>query len=295
MQSLLYVQRKKQIHKILLILLLTSLSVIFLFPFFIMLMTSFKSAAEFQQADFTLLPKQFTLSNYTGAMTTGNWSRYFFNSTFITVIVTSVSVLLNSMAAYAFSRLKFPLRNFLFAFSLIAMLIPEQVIMIPVFLRLRAFPLAGGNDLFGLGGTGLLNTYWGMMIPFIANPFGVFFCRQAFISFPKSLDEAAILDGCSKFRVFWSMYLPLSVPTLVTLGLLKAVATWNQYTWPLILTSSDNMKTVQLALSKFSTEFTTNWGYLLSATTLILLPVVLIFLFFQRYYVSGIMTSGIKG
>ena len=288
-------QWRKQRLKIGLTLLIIMLSIIFLYPFFVMLMTSFKSAAEFQQAGSNLLPLHFTLSNYTGAMKTGNWLRYFENSLFITAVTVALSIILNSMAAYAFSRLHFPMRDFLFAFSLVAMLIPEQVIMIPVFLRLRAFPFAGGNNWLGQEGTGLLNTYWGLILPFIAHPFGVFFCRQAFLSFPSALDEAAVLDGCSKFRIFWNIYLPLSKPTLVTLALLKVVTTWNQYTWPLILTNSDSMKTVQLALSNFSTEFTTNWGYLLSATTLILLPVVVLFLFFQKYYVSGIMTSGIKG
>lgn len=267
----------------------------FIFPFVIMLFTAFKSPAELQQSSFTLFPKNFTLSNFKGAMETGNWGRYFMNSTIITVVTVSLSLVLNSMAAYSFARLEFPGRNALFAFSLIALMIPEQVIMIPVFLRLKTFPLLGGNNLLGDGGTGLLNTYAGLILPFIAHPFGVFLCRQSFLSFPKSLDEAATLDGCSKFRIFWNFYLPLSKPTLVTLGLLKTVSTWNQYTWPLILTNSDNMKTVQLALSNFTTEFTTNWGYVMAATTLIILPVLILFLCLQKYYVSGIVSTGIKG
>lgn len=286
---------KKILKQTGLYLIMTALALVFAFPFVIMLFTAFKSPAELQQPYFTLLPQEFTLDNFVGAMTTGDWPRYFFNSTLITIATVVFSLFLNSMAAYAFSRLEFPGKNLLFAFSLIALMIPEQVIMIPVFLRLKTIPLLGGNNLWGVGGTGLLNTYAGLVIPFVAHPFGVFLCRQAFMTFPKSLDEAAILDGCSRFRIFWNMYLPLSTPTLVTLGLLKAVTTWNQYTWPLILTNSDEMRTVQLALSNFSTEFTTNWGYVMAATTLIILPVMILFLSLQKYYVSGIVASGIKG
>lgn len=276
-------------------LVMTVLAVFFIFPFVIMLFTAFKSPAELQQPYFTLLPQQFRVDNFVGAMTTGDWPRYFSNSTFLVVVTVVLSLFLNAMAAYAFSRLEFPGRNILFAFSLIALMIPEQVIMIPVFLRLKTVPFCGGNNLWGAGGTGLLNTYAGLIIPFVAHPFGVFLCRQSFMTFPKSLDEAAILDGCSRFRIFWNMYLPLCKPTLITLGLLKAVTTWNQYTWPLILTNSEEMRTVQLALSNFSTEFTTNWGYVMAATTLIMIPVVVLFLCFQKYYVSGIVASGIKG
>jgi len=271
------------------------LALIFTFPFVIMFFTAFKSQAELQQPYFTLMPKSFTPENFIGAMATGNWPRYFYNSAFITVITVILSLFLNSMAAYSFSRLEFPGRNALFMFSLIALMIPEQVIMIPVFLRLKTIPFLGGNNWLGIGGTGLLNSYAGLVVPFVAHPFGVFLCRQSFMTFPKSLDEAAILDGCSRFRIFWNMYLPLSKPVLVTLGLLKAVTTWNQYTWPLILTNSDGMRTVQLALSNFSTEFTTNWGYVMAATTLIILPVMILFLCLQKYYVSGIVASGIKG
>ncbi len=288
-------KNKMKIKKMALYVVMAVLAMIFLFPFLIMLLTAFKSPAELQQPYFSLFPKEFSLDNFIGAMSTGNWARYFANSIFITAVTVLASLFLNSMAAYAFTRLKFPGRDLLFAFSLVALMIPEQVIMIPVFLELKTFPLAGGNDIFGVGGTGLLNTYAGLIIPFVAHPFGVFLCRQFFMTLPKSLDEAAVLDGCSRFRVFWNIYLPLSKPTLVTLGLLKAVTTWNQYTWPLILTNKDEMRTVQLALSNFSTEFVTNWGYVMAATTLIILPVAILFLCLQKYYVSGIISSGVKG
>ena len=151
------------------------------------------------------------------------------------------------------------------------------------------------NDSFGAGGTGVLSPSPWLITPCVAHPFGVFLCRQFFMTRPRSLDEAAVLDGGSRFRVFWNIYLPLSKPTLVTLALLKAVTTWNQYTWPLILTNSDEMKTVQLALSNFSTEFVTNWGYVMAATTLIILPIGILVFWLQKYYVSGIVSSGVKG
>lgn len=288
-------KNKNRLKKLSLYFIMAILALIFVFPFLIMILTAFKSPAELQFPYFKLFPETFTMDNFTGAMSTGNWPRYFANSIIITTVTVAASLFLNSMAAYAFSRLKFPGRDLLFTFSLIALMIPEQVIMIPVFLELKTFPLVGGNDIFGVGGTGLLNTYAGLIIPFVAHPFGVFLCRQFFMTLPKSLDEAAVLDGCSRFRVFWNIYLPLSKPTLVTLALLKAVTTWNQYTWPLILTNSDEMKTVQLALSNFSTEFVTNWGYVMAATTLIILPIGILFFCLQKYYVSGIVSSGVKG
>lgn len=264
-------------------------------PFLIMLVTSLKTMAEIQSPAFQLLPEKFLFANYAEAMSQGNWPRYFMNSTLITGMTVGIGIIIMSLAGYAFARLNFKGRDLLFMFSLIGLMIPDQVTMIPVFMKMKSIPLAGGNDLWGHGGTGWLNSYWGLIVPHLAHPFGMFLFRQFFLGFPRELDEAAKIDGCSRLRSFFSMYIPLSLPVFATVALLKTVNNWNQYTWPLIVTNSDKMKTVQLALSMFKAESGLQWNYIMASTTLIAIPMLLLFIFLQKYYVQGIVSSGVKG
>jgi multiple sugar transport system permease protein len=288
-------RKKKDILRVLIsYVIIWIFTLIALFPFIIALSTSFKSMYEIRNNPYSIIPDEFHFENYANAMQRGNWARYFANSTFITVITTVVSLLTNSIAGYSFSRLHFKGRNILFRFSLLGMMVPIQMIMIPVFLQIKAIPLAGGNNIFGLGGTGLLNNIWGIIVPLLAGPFGVFLCKQFYESFPTSLDEAAKIDGCSNLRIYISIYLPLSGPVLATLAILKATDSWNQYTWPLIITNSEEGRTVQLALSMFRGSTVIDWNLLMAATFLICIPVLILFLSLQKYYVKGVITSGIK-
>ncbi|TCL56465.1 multiple sugar transport system permease protein [Hydrogenispora ethanolica] len=271
------------------------LSLIILVPFLIMLVTSFKTMGEVLAPNFTFIPKQWAFFNYIEAMTTGNWGRYFFNSFFITAVAVVVSLIINSVAGFAFARLEFKGRDLLFFISLIGLMVPQQVTMIPVFLILKHVPLAGGNDLFGQGGMGWVDSYMGLIIPYIAGSFGVFLFRQFYLNFPKSLDDAARIDGLTSLKTYLYIYLPLSKPVLATLIVLKTTSTWNEYTWPLIITVSDKMKTVQLALTLFRDETNVQWTLMMAATTLIVLPLLIIFLTLQKYFVEGIVTTGIKG
>ncbi|GGD93928.1 carbohydrate ABC transporter permease [Paenibacillus nasutitermitis] len=287
---------KRVLHrKIILLVGIALISVIVALPFVMMILSSFKTMAEIQSPVFRILPESFSFDNYWEAMRQGNWARYFSNSFIITAITVSLGLLTMSLAGYAFARLNFKGRDLLFFFSLIGLMIPEQVILVPVFLKIKEFPLVGGNDLWGNGGIGFLNSYWGLIIPQIAHPFGVFLFRQFFLQFPKALDEAAKIDGCSRLRTLLKIYVPASLPVFATLALLKSIGSWNQYTWPLVISNADNMRTVQLALSIFKTEYAVQWNYILAATTLIALPVLLLFLLLQKYYVQGIVTSGVKG
>jgi multiple sugar transport system permease protein len=206
-----------------------------------------------------------------------------------------VSLIINSIAGFAFARLEFKGRNILFFLTLIGLMVPQQVTMIPVFLILKHIPLAGGNNIWGEGGLGWIDSYMGLIIPNIAGSFGVFMCRQFYMNFPKALDDAARIDGLTDLKTYLYIYLPLSKPVLATLTILKTTSVWNEYTWPLIITVSDKMKTVQLALSLFRDETTTQWHLMMAATTLIVLPLALIFLAAQKYFVQGIATTGIKG
>lgn len=175
------------------------------------------------------------------------------------------------------------------------MMVPMQTVMIPIYLKVKSIPLAGGNNILGQGGTGLLNTTWGVIAPLLAGAFGLFLCRQFFANFPTSLDEAAKIDGCSNIRTFFRIYLPLSKPVLATLAILKFTDGWNQYTWPLIITNSDEGRTLQLALAMFRGSSVIKWDLLMAGTIITCIPVLIIFLALQKYYVQGIVTSGLKG
>lgn len=281
---------QKIIFKVLIIL----IALIVVFPFCVMLGTALKSDGEIAAGFVSIFPEVPMWSNIATAMSMGDWPRYFLNSTVITAVTVFFSLIINSLAGFAFARLNFKGKNILFYFAMIGMMLPMQVMMMPVFLQIKEFPLIGGNDLFGHGGVGLINNYLGIIFPLIAHPFGVFMSRQFLMGFPKELDEAAKLDGCSIFAMYVRIYLPLSKPLFATLGLLKTVDTWNQYTWPLLVTNAPEMRTVQLALNAFKGENTTQWNYLMAATIVIIIPVLLLFIFLQKYFVQGIATTGMK-
>jgi multiple sugar transport system permease protein len=269
---------------------------LYLVPFFFMLLTAVKTLPEIMSSKFIFFPKKVMFSNFVDAMHRGNWLRYLTNSLVITVLTVFISLVVNSTAGYAFARIPFKFRNTLFLFALTGMMVPSQVTMIAVFIILRNIPFVGGNNFFGQGGTGLINTYAGLVLPYVASPFGVFLCRQFYMNFPNSLDDAAKIDGCSRFRAFVFLYIPLSKPIFATLALLKGSNTWNDFIWPLIMVGTDNMMTAQVAVvTKFVSELTIQWHLLMAATTIIIIPLVILFLLTQKYYVEGIITTGIKG
>jgi multiple sugar transport system permease protein len=265
------------------------------YPFVVMVGTSLKSYNDIYAPRFILFPKKLMFSNYLEAMSRGTWGRYFFNSFYITALSVVISLVINSLAGYSFARLKFRGRDVLFIITLIGIMIPPQVTMLPVFIILKRIPFAGGNNILGQGGLGWIDSPMGLLAPYIAGSFGVFLFRQFFMNFPRALDDAAKIDGIGRFRAFLSIYLPLSGPVFATLIALKSTATWNDYTWPLIIITSDRFYTVQLALSKFRDEFNVDWQLTMSATTLICIPLIAVFLSFQKFFIRGIVTTGIKG
>lgn len=283
-----------KIVRIVSIILVALLVIAIAFPFVVMLAISLQSKTEIFSLSANLIPDKWLFSNYKEAMESADWLRYFGNSMIITVIVVLVSLVLNSMAGYVFARIEFPFKKPLFILILAGMMIPPQVTMIPVFSMLRAVPLVGGNNILGQGGSGLLNTYAGLIIPFVAGSFGVFLCRQFYVGFPKELDDAATVDGCNRFRTFIKIYLPLGKPVLASLAVLKFVGTWNEYTWPLIMVRSNEMRTVQIALTLFRNESEIKWNQLMAATIMISLPVYILFIAMQKHFVSGILAGSVK-
>ncbi len=264
-------------------------------PLIMTVSVSLQTMPEINSAQPVILPASPQWQNYPRALTNGNWPLYLKNSAIITLITTFVSLAINSLSGFVFARIPFRGRNALFILVLIGMMIPPQVTLIPVFTMMRAVPLLGGNDLFGHGGSGLLNTHAGLILPFIAGSFGVFLCRQFYLDFPGELDDAAQIDGCGRFMQYLRIYLPLSGPVLASLGILKFTGTWNEYTWPLVMTSGESLKTVQIALTSFRDEAEIHWNLLMAATLASSLPIYLAFFFAQDSFVSGLLAGSVKG
>ncbi len=266
------------------------------FPLVIMASVSLQSMAQIYSPQLTLVPRPVLLSNYADALTNGDWGRYLFNSAFTAGTATVLSLFINAMTGYAFARIEFPLRRPLFVLILAGMMIPPQVTLVPLFLLMKNFPLMGGNDITGSGGTGLVNTYAGLILPYIAGSFGVFMCRQFYVMFPRELDEAARMDGCGRFRTFVRVYLPLSGPILGALAVLKFTGAWNEYTWPLVMTDSgqDAITTVQLALTRFRNEGEIFWNQLMAATLVSSSVILVVFFALQKYFVAGILSGSVK-
>ncbi len=269
-------------------------SFVMLIPVIMMFMTSMKTMEEIKSPVFRLFPASFSFQNYIDAMSNGIWPVYFRNSLMITGAAVLFSLLFNSIAGYAFARLSFRGAKIMFLFLMMGLMMPPQVTMLPTFLIMAKFPLMGGNDIFGSGGTGLVNTYAGLVIPLVSGSYGVFLCKQFYENFPRSLDEAAMIDGAGKWRTYFTIYLPNSKAILATLGLLKAVSVWNDYMWPLVMTNSETMKTVQLALTMFKTDSGVMWNQMMAAAVLVALPMFVLFLCAQKYFIQGIVTSGLK-
>lgn len=266
-----------------------------LVPFLWMISTSLKPEPEIFRFPPVWIPSVWKWDNYAKAMTAAPFGRYFLNTVIYAVAITATNLLFCSMAAYAFARLRFPGRNLLFILVLGTMMIPAQVTMVPVFIMLKRWPLLGGNDLLGMGGHGLLNTYTGLVLPGAVGAFGIFLLRQFFMTLPRELEDAARIDGCSEAGIYWRIILPLSKPAMATLGIFTFTAAWNEFLWPLLIMSKDSMKTLQVGLQVFQTQYTTAWDLLMAGTVVVTLPVLIIFLFGQRYFTRGIALSGIKG
>ena len=264
-------------------------------PFLWMVSTSLKPEDQIFRFPPVWIPRTWEWGNYTEAMQAANFGRYFINTVIYAGAVTMSNLLLCSMAAYAFARLRFRGREVLFILVLGTMMIPAQVTMVPVFIMLKNWPLFGGNDWLGSGGHGLLNSYPGLVLPSAVGAFGIFLLRQFFMTLPRELEDAARIDGCSEAGIYWRIILPLSRPALATLGIFTFTAAWNEFLWPLLITSKDSMKTLQVGLQVFQTQYTTNWDLLMAGTVVVTIPVLILFLVGQRYFTKGIALSGIKG
>lgn len=285
---------KRKVKKSIWVIAMILLSLFMLIPILMMISTSFKTEGEIHSAVFHFLPESFSLDNYVKAMHTGNWLVYFKNSIMITGISVAFAMLFNSIAGFAFARLNFPGSKLLFTFLLIGLMMPPQVTMLPTFLVMAKFPLMGGNNLMGQGGSGLVNTLPGVIIPLVSGSYGIFLCKQFYENFPRALDETATIDGANKWKTYFLIYLPNSKVILATLALMKGLSVWNDYLWPLVMTNSEASRTVQLALSMFRSETVIDWGPLMAASVIVSIPMIILFLFTQKYFVQGVVSTGLK-
>lgn len=247
-------------------------------PLVVMVLGSLKPEIEVTAP--TLLPREPTLANYVYVFTEVPFARYLLNSAFVAAVITVLALWFHSMAAYALARLRFPGREAIFLAIFATLLVSLPVVMVPTFAVVRTL--------------GLVDSYGGLIIPAIFNAFGIFLLRQFYIAMPGELEEAALLDGASYWRVYRSVILPLSRPILSALAVFFFLANWNAFVWPLTITSDPDLRTVQVGIAGFQQQYVGNWNYTLAAATVAAVPMLLMFLFFQRQLVDSIKSAGFK-
>ncbi len=226
-------------------------------------------------------PSRVTFDHYTALFTSLNLGSYLLNSAFVALVVTLASLLINSMAGYAFAKLRFRGRDRMFRVLSTGLVLPVQVAMLPLFLLMKNL--------------GLINTYWGVIIPGLASIFGIFLVRQYALSIPDEMLDAARVDGASEFRIFWSIVVPGIVPILATLSIWTFLATWNDFMWPLIVLSDESLYTLPVALANLSGEHVQDTELMMAGSVITVIPVMLVFLFLQRFYIQGVMAGSVKG
>lgn len=256
-------------------------SVITLIPLAWMVAASFMPAGEASTFPPRFVPSDPTLEHYRALFVRMNLGRYLLNSAVLSVGVTLISLLVNSMAGYAFAKLRFRGRDRLFRFLLAALVVPAQVTMLPLFLLLKEL--------------GFINTYWGIVVPGLASVFGIFLIRQYALSVPDDLLDAARIDGAGEFRLYATVVLPLLKPILVTLAVFTFMGVWNDFLWPLIVLTDDSMYTLPVALANLVGERVQDTELMMAGSVLTVLPVLLVFLALQRFYIEGIMLGSVKG
>lgn len=260
---------------------LVVIAALFFVPFLWTISTSLKTLPE--TTGFDLLPNSPSLRAYREVLTEFDFLRYAANSFFLAGTITLANLILCSIGGYAFARLRFPGREILFMLVLATLMIPDQLRLVPVFLL--------------LSGWGLVGTFKGYMLIKLVLASNLFFMRQYFLTIPKDFEEAAKLDNAGHFKTFWKVMLPLSGPALAAITILTFQGIWNEFFWPLILLGfgSPDRYTVQLGIAQFSFQYQTLWPQLMAASVIAILPIVVIFVVFQRYFVASVVASGVKG
>lgn len=273
--------RRKSFARIVVYVFIAALAATMLAPFMWMVATSLMGEREVYSVPPKFVPDSFRWKNYAEALTLQPFHRYFVNSLIVALASVAGQILFCSMAAYAFVRLQFRYREKVFALYLSTMMIPAIVTVIPAFLLISIF--------------GWMNTYWALITPSLSSVWGIFLLRQFFGTIPKELADAARMDGASEFSVFRRIYLPLAKPALATLAVFAFLSSWKDFLWPLIVTNKQDMRTLEIGIAAFSTQYGTHWPYQMAAAVAVLAPLVIVFFLAQKHFVKGITMTGIKG
>lgn len=274
-------RQRQRVTRVALYSLLVLGAVLALLPMVWMVSASLMPSGEASTYPPHFFPSRLTFAHYTDLFTRLNLGRYLLNSAFVSLVVTFASLAINSMAGYAFAKLRFRGRDRLFRVLSTGLVLPVQVAMLPLFLLMKNL--------------GLINTYWGVIIPGMASIFGIFLVRQYALAIPDEMLDAARVDGASEFRIFWSIVVPGIVPILATLSIWTFLATWNDFMWPLIVLSDESHYTLPVALANLAGEHVQDTELMMAGSVLTVIPVMLVFLFLQRYYIQGVMAGSVKG
>jgi multiple sugar transport system permease protein len=270
-----HVIQRVALHAVLLI-----TGTLFILPFIWSLSTSLKPLSDLFEVTPSLIPSTIRWENYNDVFATLPYNRFYVNTIFVTIMRTIGQVLFASMAAFAFSQLRFPGRDVLFFILLAGLMVPDQVLIIPRYIIMREL--------------GWLDTYQGLIVPLMFSAFGTFLLRQFFLSIPRDFHEAAKLEGANPFQIYWQIYVPLARPALAAFGFLTVLWSWNEFLWALIMTNRTEMQVLSVGIALFQGEHFTNNAILLAAANLGTFPLLILFLFFQRQLVEGITLSGLK-
>ncbi|MBW4683718.1 MAG: carbohydrate ABC transporter permease [Komarekiella atlantica HA4396-MV6] len=262
--------------------LLGAIALVTLFPLLWLISTALKSPTEnILQSPPQLLPSQPTLDNFSGVWNSLPFGQYLYNSTIVSVLTVGLNLLFCALAAYPLARLSFVGRDWIFIAIVSTIMIPFQIVMIPLYILTVQL--------------GLRNTYLGMIFPSLASAFGIFLLRQAFMSVPKEIEEAARMDGSSELGLWWHVMLPAIRPALVTLAIFVFIGAWSDFLWPLIVIQDENLYTLPLGVAKLAGTFSLDWRLVAAGSIISIAPVLLLFLFLQRYIVPTETGSGVKG
>lgn len=255
--------------------------IVTLMPFIWMLLGSFKTQGELLQRPITWWPEQATLDNYSRWLTQLDYGQFFFNSVFVALVVVLGNIAFCSMVAYALAKMQFPGKKVLFLLVLLTLMVPGVVTLVPMFVL--------------VANMGLVDTYPALILPFLAGPLGVFLMRQFIMGVPDALLEAARIDGAGEFRIFLRIVMPQCGPAIATLAILTFLGSWNNFLWPLVVAQTEKMYTLPVALSLYSVGSNgTFYGLLMAGSVLVVTPILILFLFLQRYFVQGIAMTGLK-
>jgi multiple sugar transport system permease protein len=292
--------------KLMTYLVLGPMAILFIAPFAWLVSAAFQPMSEIFSSTPHWIPDNPTLAGFKGFLNVGHLTkaqqgqghgewRWFVNSAFVATMITILQTFFNALCAYTFAKRKFPGRNVIFVAFLATMMVPGQVTLIPNYLIIQHIPFFGGNNWLGSGGHGWLDSYYGLIMPGVVSAFGIFLLRQYMMSIPDQLLEAARIDGATEFRIFWSVVLPLCVPALAANAIFTFQGAWEDFFWPLIIMSSPEKITAPVGLALFVVQNRTSWTLLFAGSVIATLPMIIVFIIFQRQFVQGIAVTGVKG